>query len=45
MAKSLFGILPKDADMEAARAERMGEIWSLTLSSGNGAKSNQGYRD
>lgn len=26
VAKSLFGILPKDADMEAARAERMGEI-------------------
>lgn len=25
VAKSLFGILPKDADMEAARAERMGE--------------------
>lgn len=25
VAKSLFGILPKDADMEAARAERIGE--------------------
>lgn len=24
VAKSLFGILPKDADIEAARAERIG---------------------
>ena len=26
VAKSLFGILPKDADLERARAERLAEI-------------------
>ena len=25
VAKSLFGILPKEADIEAAKAERLGE--------------------
>lgn len=26
VAKSLFGILPKDADFETARAERLGKL-------------------